>query len=274
VKDPKEINPAPLSRHFEHNPFDALDDISRRRFLSLLSASAALALGTSCSKIDRGDIVPYTRNPGQVLPGVAAYYASTFQEGIAAHSVLAKTLAGRPIHIEGNTGLSVAGGKTGLRAIGDLLGLYDPDRLRVPSYKGSPASWDDAQKAFTRALSDARLMDKPVLLLTGALISPTQKALLYDLKLALPNLQHAAWEPCAPYSEMRAVKDLYGESLIPRWHFERADVILALQSDFLGTDPEAAKFIPEFSRRRTMQISGCRSGPLKWQPWFSRWFGF
>jgi Fe-S-cluster-containing dehydrogenase component/anaerobic selenocysteine-containing dehydrogenase len=256
VKDPKEINPAPLSRHFEHNPFDALDDISRRRFLSLLSASAALALGTSCSKIDRGDIVPYTRNPGQVLPGVAAYYASTFQEGIAAHSVLAKTLAGRPIHIEGNTGLSVAGGKTGLRAIGDLLGLYDPDRLRVPSYKGSPASWDDAQKAFTRALSDARLMDKPVLLLTGALISPTQKALLYDLKLALPNLQHAAWEPCAPYSEMRAVKDLYGESLIPRWHFERADVILALQSDFLGTDPEAAKFIPEFSRRRTMAHSG------------------
>ena len=256
MKDPKEINPEWRARNFEHHPLEALDDISRRRFLSLLSASAALALGTSCSRVNRGDIVPYTRKPGPVLPGVAAYYASTFQEGIAAHGILAKTREGRPIHIEGNAGFPVAGGKAGLRAIGDLLGLYDPDRLRVPYYKESAVSMDDAQKEFVRALSDARIMDKPVLLLTDAIISPTQKALLYDLKLAMPSLHHAAWEPCAPYSGMKAVAQLYGESLIPRWHFEHADLIVSFQADFLGTDPSASKFIPGFSGRRTMDGSG------------------
>ncbi len=233
---------------------DGIDAISRRRFLTLLSASASLALGTSCSKIDRGTIVPYTRRPGGIVPGVATYYASTFQEGLATHGVLVKTREGRPIHIEGNVEHAVSRGKTSLRAMGDLLGLYDPDRLRAPSYKGAPATWDDAVKALAKAQSDARLMEKPVLFLTNALLSPTQRALLYDLKLALPSLHHAAWEPAAPHSEIVASKALYGQAKIPRLHLDRADVILSLESDFLGTDPNAPAFIQDFAARRS--ISG------------------
>ena len=85
----------------DSDPTGEMDAISRRRFLTLLSASAALALGSSCSRIDRGAIVPYTRRPDGIIPGVADYYASTFQEGAAAHGVLIKTREGRPIHIEG-----------------------------------------------------------------------------------------------------------------------------------------------------------------------------
>ena len=144
-------------------------------FLSLLSASAALAAGASCSTIDRGAIVPYTRKPGEILPGVARLYASTFQEGLATHGVLVKTREGRPIHIEGNTGHAVSRGKTSLRAIGDLLGLYDPDRLRSPVYKSATAKWDEAEKALTRTLLYARRDNRPVLLLTGALSLPRRR---------------------------------------------------------------------------------------------------
>ncbi len=235
---------------------EGMDGISRRRFLSLLSASAALALGSSCSRIDRGTIVPYTRRPGEIIPGVAAYYASAFQEGLAAHGVLVKTREGRPIHIEGNPEHAVSRGKTSLRALGDLLGLYDPDRLRAPLHNGAPSNWDAARKAMVRFLSDARLMDKPVLLLTDAIVSPTQKALIYDLKFALPSLRHAAWEPCAPHAEMRAATALYGEARIPRLHFERADVILSLQADFLGTDSNAPGFIQDFASRRAVSSPG------------------
>ncbi len=252
MNDPKEFNEACLTSPPEDIPSDGIDGISRRRFLSLLSASAALALGASCSRIDRGTIVPYTRNPGEVHPGVASYYASTFQEGLAVHGVLVKTREGRPIHIEGNPGHAISRGKASLRAIGDLLGLYDPDRLRAPSYKGAPANWGDAVKALARSLSEARLMDKPVLFLTGAIVSPTQKALIYDLKLALPSLHHVAWEPIAPQPEIHATKALYGQALIPILHFERADVVLSLQSDFLGTDAGAPVFIQDFASRRTV----------------------
>lgn len=234
-----------------------LDPISRRRFLALLSASAALGTGVSCSTVDRGLIVPYTRRPADVVPGKANYYASAFQEGVVAHGVLVKTREGRPIHIEGNPDHPNSQGKTSLRAMGDLLGLYDPDRLRAPVHRGSPSSWDDAVKALARVFTDARMMDRPVLLVTGALVSPTQRALISDLMLALPGLRHAAWEPAAAESEMRSAQALYGRDArdardtILRYHFERADVVLALQSDFLGVDARAPEFARGFAARRT-----------------------
>ena len=246
------LNQSRQGSHTERDPFGGMDAISRRRFLSLLSASAALAAGASCSKIDRGLIVPYTRRPGEMIPGVAAYYASTFQEGFATHGVLVKTREGRPIHIEGNTEHAVSRGSTSLRAMGDLLGLYDPDRMRSPVHKASPAKWDEAEKSLTRTLSDARLANKPVLLLTGAVVSPTQKALLESLKAALPSLLHAAWEPYAPLPEIDAVKALYGKRVFSGVRLDRADVILSLQSDFLGSESNAPVFVKDFSARRSI----------------------
>jgi Fe-S-cluster-containing dehydrogenase component/anaerobic selenocysteine-containing dehydrogenase len=243
-----ELNDNEFAEEFPDLPEDG---ISRRRFMSLVSASAALAFGASCSKIDRGTIVPYTKRPDEIIPGVEDYYASTFQEGLVTYGVLVKTREGRPIHVEGNAEHLFSKGKTSLRSIGDLLGLYDPDRLRAPSFKGAPASWEDAEKAFSHALSDARIMDKPILLLTNAIVSPAQKALLYDLKLALPSLRHAAWEPNLSHSQILASRMLFGESALPRFHFDRAQLILSLQSDFLGTDSAAAAYAQSFSTNRS-----------------------
>jgi molybdopterin-containing oxidoreductase family iron-sulfur binding subunit len=217
-----------------------------------MSASAALAVGASCSKIDRGKIVPYTKRRPGITPGIAAYYASTFQEGLVTLGVLVKTREGRPIHIEGNPEHAISRGKTGVRAIGDLLGLYDPGRLRSPSFRGKPSSWQEAGKALVEALTDASIAGKPALLLTGAIVSPTQRALLMDLKLAFPGLRHAAWEPIAPLSEISAAVALYGNPVIPRLRFDRANVILALQSDFLGSEAAAPVFIQDFAARRVV----------------------
>jgi Fe-S-cluster-containing dehydrogenase component len=196
--------------------------------------------------------VPYTRRPGEVIPGVAAYYASTFQEGLAIQGVLVKTREGRPIHIEGNTDHAVSSGQASLRAMGDLLGLYDPDRLRAPLYKGAPSTWEKAEEAMMGVLSDARLKNSAVLLLTGAVVSPTQQALIDDLKLALPALRHVAWEPGTPQSEIAASAALFGKSAVPRLRLNRADVIVSFQSDFLGTDQDAPLSIRDFAARRTI----------------------
>jgi Fe-S-cluster-containing dehydrogenase component len=229
----------------------SVDGISRRRFLSLVSASAALAFGASCSRIDRGAIVSYTKRPDRIIPGVEDYYASTFQEGLVTYGVLVKTREGRPIHVEGNSEHLFSRGKTSLRSIGDLLGLYDPDRLRAPSRKGTPVAWGDAEKAISSALSDARIMEKPILFLTNAVVSPAQKALIYDLRLALPGFHHAAWEPNLPHSQIFASRMMFGETALPRFHFERAQLILSLQSDFLGTDSAAAAYAQAFSTHRS-----------------------
>lgn len=232
------------------DPLEGLDAISRRRFLALLAASAALLPGVSCSRADRGSIVPYTRTPGEIVPGVPVFYSSTFQEGTTAQALTIRTREGRPVHLEPNPLSPAPGWQAGLRAMGDLLGLYDPDRLRAPSRLGIPATREEALGALGSAFEDARLYDKPVLLLTGAVISPTLRGLLDDLSFALPGLRHAAWEPCRAGAEAGAFRALYGRPLAPRIRVERADVILALEADFLGADPGSAEHVRAFARRR------------------------
>jgi Fe-S-cluster-containing dehydrogenase component len=228
-----------------------VDGISRRRFLSLLSASGALVLGAgSCKDIDRGTVVPYTKRPIEVIPGVATYYASTFQEGPVTQGVLVKTREGRPIHVEGNAEHPLSRGKTSLRANAEVLGLYDPDRLRGPSVDGVPSTWDEAQNEVAKALQQARSTGKPVLLLTEAVASPTRRALIADLKRALPSLRHAAWEPAACGPEVATARALFGEAVLPRLRLDRAEVILSLQADFLGVAADATTFTQGFAARR------------------------
>ncbi len=237
-----------------NDPFEVpVDGISRRRFLALASASAALSLGTvSCSRIDRGAIVPYTKKPLEVRPGVANYYASTFQEGFVTHGVLVKTREGRPIHIEGNDEDPIWRGKASLRSIGDILGLYDPDRLRGPVVDGSPATWDKIHEEVVAILRQARADRKPVLLLTEAVVSPTKKALIRELKNALPTLRHAAWEPSVSQPEVAASRSLFGTAVVPQYRLDRARMLLSLQADLLGTDPRAPVFIREYGARRIL----------------------
>jgi len=197
-------------------------------------------------------IDPPWYRPGEVIPGVASYYASTFQEGIHTHGVLVKTREGRPIHIDGHSEHPVSRGRIHYRAMGDLLGLYDPDRLRAPSREGQSASWEDAIRAMARTLSDAHSTEKPVLLLTDAIVSPTLTALIGGLSEAVPSLRHAAWEPCLPWTEIAARKELFGNAILPVMRFDRAAVILSLQSDFLGSDANAPVYIRDFASRRTV----------------------
>jgi len=48
-----------------------LSPISRKQFLGLLAASAAFAAAGCTNYRDKGEIVPYTKKPEEVTPGVA-----------------------------------------------------------------------------------------------------------------------------------------------------------------------------------------------------------
>ena len=245
------------------------DGLSRRRFLSLVSASAAFAVGSSsCSRADRGHVVPYTQRPPEILPGVATYYASTFAEGIAAHGVLVKTREGRPIHVEGNEDhpgsalegeARAPGAAAPLRAIADILGLYDPERLRRHLIAGRAAEWPAAIERVAKALEDCAAKGKTVLFLAGASLSPTRRALLGELAKRVPSLRVLAWEPAASDSEIVAAERAFGAWRPTALRLERAEVVLALEADFLGADPAAARNARAFAARRR---PGGPLGPL------------
>ena len=230
-----ELKPAPLT------PTDSpVTGISRRNFLGLVGATAAVAATAACDKSGKAFVVPYTKRPREVVPGVANFYASTFPEGTQSYSVLVKTREGRPIHITGNDEHPGLKGKTSPRAVADILRLYDPDRLRGPKLQGHSASWADAEKVLNTAIANAKQAGKAILLLTGASTSPTRKVLLAELQAALPTLEHLTWEPALGEGAQEGASAVFGTSLKLRPRLENAKVILSLGADFLnGEDPEA-----------------------------------
>jgi molybdopterin-containing oxidoreductase family iron-sulfur binding subunit len=232
------------------------DGFSRRRFLALLGASAALATGASCKR-NRAAIVAYTKKQEEIVPGVADYYASTFQEGEVAYPVLVKAREGRPIHVEGNPEHPRYRGRTSFHATADLLGLYDPDRLRAPLIDGRPGTWKAAVEQLARALKDASSQHKGIVLVTPAVLSPTRKALLARLAEALPSLRHIPWEPAADHQERQAQRELFGETRLPQYRFDKAQIIVALEADFLGTLGDTVSAIAGFaSMRRPASSTG------------------
>ncbi len=213
---------------------------SRRDFFGLVGATAALAATVACDRKGQGTVVPYTKRPVEVLPGVANYYASATHEGRRVYPVLVKTREGRPIHLTGNDEHPGVKGKTSPRTLADVLRLYDPDRLRAPKAGGRTLGWTEAEAQLQAALKAAKDSGKPVLLISGALVSPSRKALLAELKTALPTLEHLAYEPAAGDATEVAAKASFGQTVDIQPRLAKAKVILSLGADFLnGEDPEA-----------------------------------
>jgi MoCo/4Fe-4S cofactor protein with predicted Tat translocation signal len=253
VKSPRhwrsleERNETAEARKAAHNEFKigAMDPanepstgLSRRNFLALVGATTVV--GVACGKSGKSSIVPYTKRPREVVPGVANFYASTFPEGSRSYAVLVKTREGRPIHIMGNDEHPGLKGKTSPRAVADVMRLYDPDRLRAPKLQGRAVSWEDAGKTLLSIVNSAKQDKKPILLLTGATTSPTRRALLKELKIALPTLEHLAWEPARGEGAQEASVAVFGGSIEVLPRLAKAQVIVSLGADFLnGEAPEA-----------------------------------
>jgi molybdopterin-containing oxidoreductase family iron-sulfur binding subunit len=228
--------------------------LSRRDFFSLVGATTALAATVACERKGQTTVVPYTRRPVEVIPGVANYYASTFQEGRRIYPVLVKTREGRPIHVTGNDAHSGVKGKTSPRAMADVLRLYDPDRLRAPRFQGRGINWTEAESRLGNALRQAKADGQSVLLLTGVVASPSRKALIADVMAALPTLKHMAWDAAAGDAADEGARDAFGQAveIVPR--LDKARVILSLGSDVLnGADVEA---VAAFASKRRLGGSG------------------
>ena len=69
-----------LQSEFPEGASELQDHISRRKFITLMGASMALAGLTACRKpVEK--IVPYAKAPEEVIPGIPKYYATTMTMG-------------------------------------------------------------------------------------------------------------------------------------------------------------------------------------------------
>ena len=222
----------------------------RRDFLKYLGFSTAAAtLAASCEMPVR-HVVPYLNKPENTIPGVADYYATTYTNGGDVVPVVAKVRDGRPIKLEGNTLSSLTRGGTSARIQGSVLDLYDTARLRYPvQITDGKAQEVSTFDAFDKLVSDAlsAAAGAPLVLLTGTLTSPTTKQIITDFLAKYPGSRHVQYDADSYSGILLAAEATYGKRAIPSYRFDKAQVVVSLGADFLGTWLTPVEFARQYA---------------------------
>jgi molybdopterin-containing oxidoreductase family iron-sulfur binding subunit len=237
--------------------------VDRRTFISVAGAASALLGLEGCVRRPEENILPFSRQPEYVIPGVALHYATTVRSAGEPLGLLLTTHEGRPTKVEGNPQHPSSLGGTDGYAQASILDLYDPDRSPGPATQKDGAFSDvtfaDVDKALasisTSAQSDggARLR-----ILAEPTTSPTYVRVRNELLRKFPRAKAYSYEPVGPANRIAGAKLAFGRPLSVSYGFRRAQTIVALDSDFLGTEPGSVRASREYSdgRRLTSPNSG------------------
>jgi MoCo/4Fe-4S cofactor protein with predicted Tat translocation signal len=245
------------------------DAPSRRQFLKIMAASFALAGVAGCGgQPPREEILPYVRQPEGVVPGRPQYYATAMPlAGYATGGLLVKSHLGRPVKVEGNPQHpgSLAPqdapehgqfGPSDVFAQASVLSLYDPDRSQAVTYLGQINSWNEFLRILRSRLGQLPRGGEGLCVLTGAVTSPTFATQMEALTRRYPAARWYVHEPVSRDAARAGAMRVFGQAVEPRYHFDRAEVILSLGSDFLNAGPGHLRYTRDFMAKRRQPAEG------------------
>ena len=181
-----------LHREFPKGASEWLDSVSRRGFLKLMGASLAMAGMSACTKQPLEPIVPYVKQPEEVVPGRPLFFATAFTLGGYASPILVESHLYRPTKIEGNDQHPASLGGTDIFSQASILGMYDPDRSQTVTYLGDIRSWGSLVEAMRAPLNIQKgLQGAGIRILTPTISSPTLADQLQSFLKAYPAGQVA-----------------------------------------------------------------------------------
>src|SRR5882672_7832209 len=241
-----------LRREFPKGASEWLDSVSRRGFLKLMGASLAMAGMTACTKQPLEPIVPYVKQPEEVVPGRPLFFATAFVLSGYASPILVESHLYRPTKIEGNDQHPASLGGTDIFSQASILGMYDPDRSQTLTYLGDVRTWGSLQAAMRAPLNIQKsLQGAGIRILTPTISSPTLADQLQALLKLYPQAKWHVYEPANRDNVLEGAKLAFGQPVETQYKLENADVILSLDADFLYAGfPGFARYARDFAKRR------------------------
>ncbi len=215
---------------------DEMSGVSRRKFLALLTASAAFSVTACTDYRDKGEIIPYNDRPEGVLPGKPNYYASTCDGCAERCGLLVKTREGRPIKLEGNPDNPINKGKLCTKGHASILNLYDPERLTSPLRDKRKTSWSEIDRVVIENLKAAVENGKEISIVSHSIYSSTTKRVLDEFKQKFPTVKFYSYELHSDETKRNAWEKTYGSRILPAIKLDDAKVVLSLDNDLLGRD--------------------------------------
>lgn len=224
---------------------------SRRTFLRAAGFTFASAMITGCQSSPIHHAIPYLVQPEDVVPGRPVYYAGTCSGCSSGCGVLVKNRDGRPIKIEGYTDHALSQG--GVCAVGQahLLGLYDNLRFSGPRRDGQPVEWTDVDAEIAAQIAKVKAEGGAVRYLSGTVSGPASRTVVEKFLGGFADARWVMYDPISSSAILDSHERTHGARVLPRYRFEKADVVVSFGADFLGTWTSPVEHTAGYRARRT-----------------------
>ncbi len=220
----------------------------RRDFLKAMGFGLGAVTLAACQQAPVHKSIPYLIKPEEVTPGVANYYVSSYN----GYGILVKTREGRPIKLEGNPACLLGEGRLDAASQASILDLYDVSKLKGPELKNEKASWSAVDSFVRDELNKIQAGGKKIRIISSTINSPSSKRVIADFIAKYPNTKHIQVDAVSYTGILKANEASFGRAVLPRYHFDRADVIVSFGADFLGTWISPLEFNRQYVVNRSM----------------------
>jgi MoCo/4Fe-4S cofactor protein with predicted Tat translocation signal len=239
-----------LHREFPENASELTDGVSRRKFLVLMSASLGMAGLTACRRPVE-HILPMSRLAEPMIPGEPLLFATVMNFAGHSQGLVVRSNDGRPTKVEGNPLHPTSQGATSVFAQSSILDLYDPDRARTVMQGAQKKSWKDFTDFAAKHFADLRgTQGAGLRILSESNSSPSLGELKDHVLKTFPQARWHVYDAVSHDSVHAGAQLAFGQLAHTHYAFDRADVVVALDSDFLGCDPQSTANLKAFSKKR------------------------
>jgi MoCo/4Fe-4S cofactor protein with predicted Tat translocation signal len=218
----------------------------RRDFLKALGFGLGAVTLAACQPAPIHKSIPYLIKPEEVIPGVPNYYVSSFK----GQSIMVKTREGRPIKIEPNPLAGEFNNGTDAVAQASVLDLYDVSKLKTPVLKNDETTWAKVDAFVSSELAKAKASGKKIRIVSSSVYSPSTTAVVAEFIAAYPTTTHVQYDAVSYTGMIKANETSFGKAVVPKYHFERADLVVSFGADFLGTWISGEEFTSQYMSNR------------------------
>jgi molybdopterin-containing oxidoreductase family iron-sulfur binding subunit len=242
-----------VAREFPSGASEFFDPVSRRNFMRVMSASFMLAgLGLTGCRRPVENIYPFAKQPDDYVHGVPQFYATAMPSRRAALPLVVKSNDGRPTKIEGNPDHPDSKGASDPFAQASVLQLYDPDRATRSRENGETRTRQqvlDALAALGKSAGDG----SGLAFLAEQSSSPSRARLQQAIAEKFPRASWHVFEPIELDLDRQAASLAFGKSARPVYNLDKAERILAIDCDFIGSEENAVSNIRKFADGRYLE---------------------
>jgi molybdopterin-containing oxidoreductase family iron-sulfur binding subunit len=217
--------------------------VSRRSFVQGSSIAALTAGLQGCVRRPENEILPYSKAPEYLVPGIASHFATVTARGRDALGVVVTSHDGRPTKVEGNTAHRRSLGGTDVRGQLYVWDLYDPDRSQSPARRKGNALANATGEELDSVLKDlakkhAADEGAGLRILAPISNSPSFRAMRDKVLVKFPKARFHTYSAVNDDNARVGARMAFkGDPLLPFYDHAKSLVTVSLGSDFLGSEP-------------------------------------